>query len=95
MALEDLYAVAQEVLTAASAPAPVSAEGSAPPPHTLSPREFEVLRLIAVGKSNRQIAEELSLSPRTIERHIANIYLKIDVHSKAEATAFAWSRNLI
>ena len=39
--------------------------------------------------SNRAIADALFLSPRTIERHIANIYLKIDVHSKAEAMAFA------
>jgi DNA-binding NarL/FixJ family response regulator len=55
----------------------------------LSPREREVLDLIADGRSNRQIAEDLFLSPRTIERHIANIYLKIDVHTKAEATAWA------
>jgi len=55
----------------------------------LTPRESEVLHLIAAGMSNRVIADTLFLSPRTIERHIANIYLKIDVHSKAEATAFA------
>ncbi len=95
MLLEEVLAVAQDVLAAASVPVYVPAVWPAPPPHALSAREFEVLRLIAVGQSNRQIAEELSLSPRTIERHIANIYLKIDVHSKAEATAFAWSRNLI
>ena len=62
--------------------------------HGLSPRELEVLRLIAAGKSNRQIADALFLSPRTIERHIANIYLKIEVHSKAEATAFALRNQL-
>jgi DNA-binding NarL/FixJ family response regulator len=55
----------------------------------LTARESEVLHLISVGMSNRAIADTLFLSPRTIERHIANIYLKIDVHSKAEATAFA------
>ena len=63
-------------------------------PHGLSPREVEVLRLIAAGRSNRQIAEALYLSPRTVERHIANIYLKIDVHNKAEATAFAYRHHL-
>jgi DNA-binding CsgD family transcriptional regulator len=47
------------------------------------------LRLIAEGHSNREIAEALFLSPRTVERHIANIYIKIDVHTKAEATAYA------
>lgn len=55
----------------------------------LTEREREVLRLIAAGHSNRVIADTLFLSPRTIERHIANIYLKIDAHSKAEATAYA------
>jgi len=57
--------------------------------HGLSPRELEVLRLIAAGKSNRQIAEALYLSPRTVERHIANLYLKLDAHSRADAVAFA------
>jgi len=67
---------------------------AAPPPAPnypdhLTKREVEVLRLIATGHSNRQIADILFLSPRTIERHIANVYLKIDVHTKAEATAYA------
>ena len=59
------------------------------PADALTPREAEVLQLISAGMSNRAIADALFLSPRTVERHIANIYLKIDVHSKAEATAFA------
>ena len=58
-------------------------------PDRLTTREAEVLHLIAAGHSNRKIAEALFISPRTIERHIANIYLKIDVHSKGEATAYA------
>lgn len=57
----------------------------------LTPRESEVLHFISAGMSNRAIADALFLSPRTIERHIANIYLKIDVHSKSEAMAFASS----
>jgi DNA-binding CsgD family transcriptional regulator len=61
----------------------------------LTPREREVLDLIAGGHSNRQIAEILFLSPRTIERHIANIYLKLDVHTKAEATAWALVHGLV
>jgi DNA-binding CsgD family transcriptional regulator len=61
----------------------------------LTPREREVLDLIAAGHSNRQIAEILYLSPRTIERHIANIYLKLDVHTKAEATAWALVHGLL
>ncbi|HYI13765.1 MAG TPA: LuxR C-terminal-related transcriptional regulator [Thermomicrobiales bacterium] len=61
----------------------------------LTPREREVLDLIAGGHSNRQIAEILFLSPRTIERHIANIYLKLDVHTKAEATAWVLVHGLV
>lgn len=60
----------------------------------LTARELEVLRLIAAGKSNREIGELLFISPRTVERHIANIYLKIDVNNRAEATAYALSRRI-
>ena len=62
--------------------------------HSLTPREAEVLRLIAGGRSNQQIAEELVLSVRTVERHITNVYAKIGVHGKAGATAYALRNGL-
>ena len=55
----------------------------------LSPREMEVLRLLATGHSNRRIAQALFLSPRTVQRHVANVYLKIGAHCRAEAAAYA------
>jgi DNA-binding CsgD family transcriptional regulator len=55
----------------------------------LTPREAEILRLIAVGRSSSEISQELSLSIRTVGRHITNIYGKIDARSRAEATAYA------
>jgi DNA-binding CsgD family transcriptional regulator len=55
----------------------------------VTPREADVLRLIAQGRSNQQIADELVLSVRTVERHITNLYAKIGAHGKAEATAYA------
>ena len=58
-------------------------------PGGLTEREVEVLRLLAQGKTNREIADELVLSQRTVQRHIANIYAKIDVRNRAEATTFA------
>jgi DNA-binding NarL/FixJ family response regulator len=61
----------------------------------LTTRETQILELIAAGMSNRAIAEALFLSPRTVERHVANIYLKLDVHSKAEATAYAQQHHLV
>jgi DNA-binding NarL/FixJ family response regulator len=63
----------------------------------LTTRELEVLRLIAVGKSNQEIAGELVLSIRTVERHISNIYTKIGATGAAArsiATALALRHNL-
>jgi DNA-binding NarL/FixJ family response regulator len=48
-----------------------------------------VLRLVAAGKTNREIAGALFLSEKTVERHLGNIFTKIDVSSRAAATAFA------
>jgi DNA-binding CsgD family transcriptional regulator/pimeloyl-ACP methyl ester carboxylesterase len=58
-------------------------------PSELSPREVEVLRLLAAGESNAQIARRLNLSPHTVERHVANIYRKINARGRADATAYA------
>jgi DNA-binding NarL/FixJ family response regulator len=55
----------------------------------LTARESQVLDLVARGHSNRDIAEALFLSPRTVERHIATIYNKIHVHDRAGATRYA------
>jgi DNA-binding CsgD family transcriptional regulator len=61
----------------------------------LSPREIEVLRLVATGRRNREIAETLFLSVRTVERHLTNLYSKIGAEGRAEAVAFAHSHDLI
>jgi DNA-binding CsgD family transcriptional regulator len=61
----------------------------------LTGREAEVLRLVAAGSTNRQISEELVLSIRTVERHIANIYAKIGARGKADATTFAIRHHLV
>jgi pSer/pThr/pTyr-binding forkhead associated (FHA) protein len=63
-------------------------------PDGLTPRESEVLRLIAAGGTNREIARDLVLSERTVARHITNIYTKIGAHGKAEATAYALKHRL-
>jgi DNA-binding CsgD family transcriptional regulator len=64
-------------------------------PDGLSEREVEVLRLIARGHSNKQIADDLVLSIRTVERHIANLYAKAGVRTKAQATAYAHLSSLV
>jgi DNA-binding CsgD family transcriptional regulator len=60
----------------------------------ITPRERDVLRLVATGRSNKLIASDLVMSERTVARHITNIYAKIGVHSKAAATAYAIRQGL-
>jgi DNA-binding CsgD family transcriptional regulator len=61
----------------------------------LTARELEVLRLVAAGKSNRDIAGELVISEHTVARHVQNIFAKLDVSSRAAAGAFAFSHGLV
>jgi DNA-binding CsgD family transcriptional regulator len=61
----------------------------------LSPRELEVLRLVATGKTNKQIARQLFLSEKTVDRHVSNIFSKVNVASRAAATAYAYQRGLV
>jgi DNA-binding CsgD family transcriptional regulator/tetratricopeptide (TPR) repeat protein len=63
--------------------------------HRLTPRELQVLRLVATGETNKAIAGQLSLSEKTVDRHVSNIFAKIDVPSRAAATAFAYRHALI
>lgn len=67
----------------------------ASPSHGLTPRELQVLRLVAAGKTNKAIAAELSLSEKTIDRHVSNIFAKLDVASRAAATAYAYRHRLM
>lgn len=60
----------------------------------LSPREREVLRLLATGATNRAIAEELFLSEKTVARHVSNIFGKLNVGSRSAATAYAFEHGL-
>jgi DNA-binding NarL/FixJ family response regulator len=63
--------------------------------HGLTPREIEVLRLVASGKTNKAIAKQLSLSEKTVDRHVSNIFVKVNVQSRAAATAYAYENGLI
>jgi non-specific serine/threonine protein kinase len=94
MSLEEAISSAIDVLAVIGAAESLPIAPAPAAHHCLSPREREVLQLIAAGQSNREIAEALYLSPRTVERHIANVYLKLDVHSRAEATAYALRHHL-
>ncbi|MGI8857123.1 MAG: helix-turn-helix transcriptional regulator [Thermomicrobiales bacterium] len=74
---------------------PQVVQGAAPFPNRLTAREVEALRLLATGLSNRAIGVALDITPRTIERHISNVYTKIGVSSRAEAAAYAIRHGLL
>lgn len=75
----------------------LEAAAGAPParPHGLTARELQVLRLVASGRTNKSIASELFLSEKTVDRHVSNIFDKLDVPSRAAATAFAYEHGLV
>lgn len=62
--------------------------------HGLTPREVEVLRLVAAGKSNREISTVLVISEHTVARHLQNIFTKLGVSSRTAASAFAFAHDL-
>jgi ATP/maltotriose-dependent transcriptional regulator MalT len=63
--------------------------------HGLTPRELDVLRLVASGRSNKQIATELVVSEHTVARHVQNIFAKLDVSSRTAAASFAFEHQLV
>jgi DNA-binding CsgD family transcriptional regulator len=67
----------------------------APETHGLTPRELEVLRLVAAGRTNREIAAALVVSEHTVARHVQNIFTKLRVSSRTAATAFAFEQRLV
>jgi DNA-binding CsgD family transcriptional regulator len=63
--------------------------------HGLTPRELEVLRLLATGDTNRTIGRQLVISERTVDRHVSNILAKLGLPSRAAATAYAYEHRLV
>jgi DNA-binding NarL/FixJ family response regulator len=84
-AMDDFLAALPE-----RAPVQVKAEGAG-----LSTRELEVLCLVAAGKSNAQIADELVISQNTVIRHVSNIFAKIGAANRAEATSYAHRHGIV
>jgi len=102
--LESIVPAAIEFLTQKPARTATSRRDSAPEasppipsfdPARLSKREIEILRLVAAGKSNRQIGEELTISTNTVDRHVSHILSKIGAANRAEAAAYAARQRLL
>lgn len=94
----EVEVVRMEGLTALVRPVRVSAvstDAEGPIPFGLSTREVEVLRLVALGLSNQEIADRLFLSPRTVHHHVSHILNKMDAQGRVEAVRLAMERGLI
>ena len=94
LSLEEALAEARGLAAAPTQTSPPTARSRSAAPHGLTERELEVLRLLAAGESNRAIAERLFISPTTVARHVANIFTKLGVDSRAKATAHAHRHGL-
>jgi ATP/maltotriose-dependent transcriptional regulator MalT len=104
MAVGDAEAAAREVEAARAVFADLGAAGNlreldgiladAEPPGGLSAREVEVLRCVCAGHTNRQIATALTISEKTVARHLSNIFVKLGVASRTEAAAYAFKHGL-
>ena len=87
---EEADVVLGERVVATAAPATANQEGAA-----LTPRELEVLRFVARGLSNREIAELLAISPHTVKYHLAAVLDKMGVRSRTEAVSLGIRRGLV
>jgi DNA-binding NarL/FixJ family response regulator len=90
---EDPTGVTQAVLEFISSDVEVRAPR--PAPIALTDREQQVLRLLAAGRTGREIAGELTISVPTVQRHIANIYAKIGARGRVEAAAYAFAHGMV
>ena len=95
-AITELAAARSSFADLGAAPAEQQAAALISPayPGGLTARKAEVLRLVAVGKTNPQIAAELYLSDKTIARHLSNIFTKLNVTSRTAAAAFAYEHHI-
>ena len=95
MTLEQALALLEPVAPAMPSSPMFTPILSPPYPNELTAREVEVLRLVALGLSDRAVAERLVISPRTVQGHVRSIFNKLSVTSRAAATRYAIEHHLV
>jgi len=95
LSFDQVVAEASAVRLQAIGPADVVRAEVSGLPAGLSPREVEVLRLLVAGASNREIAEQLFVSPRTVQTHLTNIFGKLGVGTRTAAIAYTYQHKLV
>jgi NarL family two-component system response regulator LiaR len=65
------------------------------PIEQLTERELDILKLIAQGSSNKEIAETLTVTEKTVKTHVSNVLTKLDVKSRTQAAIYAWQTGLV
>jgi DNA-binding CsgD family transcriptional regulator len=93
MPFADAVADALEIVPSASTPSQRLHDDTSR--FSLTPREFDVLRLLVQGNSDREIGEALFIGARTVQTHVANLFAKLGVNARAEAAAVAVRRGLV
>lgn len=91
----ELAAARRTLAEFGAGPALAALQPDARDQYGLSARELEVLRLVATGLTNREVAERLTIAVRTVDRHVANILTKLGVPSRTAASSFAHEHGLI
>jgi DNA-binding NarL/FixJ family response regulator len=94
LAAEEPAAIPSASITVGQSSAPL-ATSPITNPDRLTAREVEVLRLVAQGMTNEQVAEQLVISPRTVNTHLTAIYGKIGISSRSAATRYAIEHDLV
>jgi DNA-binding NarL/FixJ family response regulator len=92
---DEAVVAARRVITDALAPSTTGTVNTSRSLAGLTPREFDVLRLLVEGHSDREIGEALFIGTRTVQTHVANLFAKLGVNARAEAAAVAVRRGLV
>jgi non-specific serine/threonine protein kinase len=95
MSWDEAFAEAMQPIAAGNRPAAASTPPGTAADYRISPRELDVLRLLVAGRTDREIAESLYISPRTAQGHVASIFNKLGVNSRTAAVAVALQGGLL